>query len=100
MFVTYSELNFIVTSLKRELALRETRYQQTNDTKEVEVEEEKPIVERTPSLSEDIEILGEEEKQRVLEDEYTNVTGKIALKLRSTTDETQVVVIRMGIVRI
>ena len=56
--------------------------------KEVIQPEQKPI----SSL---IEILTDEERQSVLDDEYTGKEGTIALKLRSTSDETNVVIIRM-----
>ena len=96
--MSLSELNLVLSSLKRDLDLREARYQASEVEEIPKVEVEQPKVEVSATLSKDIEILEDEEKQRVLDDEYTSVDGKIALKLRSTADETQVVVIRMGMV--
>ena len=102
-----SLLDKTIQTIKKDLAIREAIYQASSKLNEVEeeeeeevvvVEEKKAVLPDMPPPSE-IEILQNEEKQSVLDDEYAGVEGKIALKLRSTSDENNIVVVRMPVVR-
>ena len=93
-----------IQTIQNDLAKREAHYQASSKLNEVEEEEEEVIEEEEKVVIQDlplpaeIEILQDDEKQSVLDDEYSGVEGKIALKLRSTSNENNVVVIRMPIV--
>ena len=104
--VIRSELQTRISSLQKTLAIREDKYNQDRqkeleDLHELDEQEnasihvEKSEESSSSKLASEIEILEGEEKQCVLDDEYDPVDGKIALKLRSTADEENVVVIRM-----
>ena len=102
----HSQLQSRISSFQKALAIREDQYNRDKqkDLEDELEEQEYPLVEESEEVSSselasEIEILEGDEKQSVLDDEYDGVDGKIALKLRSTTDEQNVVVIRMPSVR-
>ena len=108
-----SVLNDTINSIRKDLAQQEARYNQSvtmpiiidddNDkeddsdkevNKEIEtIDHSNPIIDEDTN---DIEILEGEEKESVLEDSYEGMDDKIVLKMRSESDEENVVVIRMA----
>ena len=106
-----SVLTDTINSIRKDLAQQEARYNQSvtmpiiiddddkaDSDKEVNKEIE-TIDHSNPIIDEDtnnIEILEGEEKESVLEDNYEGMEDKIVLKMRSESDEENVVVIRMA----
>ena len=105
-----SVLTDTINSIRKDLAQQEARYNQSvtmpviidddeddsdkEDDKEIEtIDHSNPIIDEDTN---DIEILEGEEKESVLEDNYEGMEDKIVLKMRSESDEENVVVIRMA----
>lgn len=105
-----SVLNDTINSIRKDLAQQEARYNQSvtmpviiddedydsdkEDDKEIEtIDNSNAIMDEDTN---DIEILEGEEKESVLEDSYEGMEDKIVLKMRSESDEENVVVIRMA----
>ena len=105
-----SVLTDTINSIRKDLAQQEARYNQSvtmpiiiddkEDDSDKEVNKEIEIMDHSnPIIDEDtndIEILEGEEKESVLEDSYEGMDDKIVLKMRSESDEENVVVIRMA----
>ena len=106
-----SVLTDTINSIRKDLAQQEARYNQSvtmpiiiddddEDDSDKEVNKEIEIIDHSnPIIDEDtndIEILEGEEKESVLEDSYEGMDDKIVLKMRSESDEENVVVIRMA----
>ena len=106
-----SVLNDTINSIRKDLAQQEARYNQSvtmpiiidddkEDDSDKEVNKEIETIDHSnPIIDEDtndIEILEGEEKESVLEDSYEGMDDKIVLKMRSESDEENVVVIRMA----
>ena len=107
-----SVLNDTINSIRKDLAQQEARYKQSvtmpiiiddddkEDDSDKEVNKEIETIDHSnPIIDEDtndIEILEGEEKESVLEDSYEGMDDKIVLKMRSESDEENVVVIRMA----
>ena len=106
-----SVLTDTINSIRKDLAQQEARYNQSvtmpiiiddekEDDSDKEVNKEIETIDHSnPIIDEDtndIEILEGEEKERVLEDSYEGMDDKIVLKMRSESDEENVVVIRMA----
>lgn len=105
-----SVLTDTINSIRKDLAQQEARYNQSvtmpiiiddkEDDSDKEVNKEIETVDHSnPIIDEDtndIEILEGEEKESVLEDSYEGMDDKIVLKMRSESDEENVVVIRMA----
>ena len=105
-----SVLTDTINSIRKDLAQQEARYNQSvtmpiiidddnEDDSDKEVNKEIETIDHSnPIIDEDtndIEILEGEEKESVLEDSYEGMDDKIVLKMRSESDEENVVVIRM-----
>ena len=106
-----SVLTDTINSIRKDLAQQEARYNQSvtmpiiidddddEDDSDKEVNKEIETIDHSnPIIDEDtndIEILEGEEKQSVSEDSYEGMDDKIVLKMRSESDEENVVVIRM-----
>ena len=105
-----SVLTDTINSIRKDLAQQEARYNQSvtmpviiddedydsdkEDDKEIEtIDNSNAIMDEDTN---DIEILEGEEKESVLEDSYEGMEDKIVLKMRSESDEENVVVIRMA----
>ena len=107
-----SVLTDTINSIRKDLAQQEARYNQSvtmtiiiddddkEDDSDKEVNKEIETIDHSnPIIDEDtndIEILEGEEKESVLEDSYEGMEDKIVLKMRSESDEENVVVIRMA----
>ena len=106
-----SVLTDTINSISKDLAQQEARYNQSvtmpiiiddddEDDSDKEVNKEIETIDHSnPIIDEDtndIEILEGEEKESVLEDSYEGMDDKIVLKMRSESDEENVVVIRMA----
>lgn len=105
-----SVLTDTINSIRKDLAQQEARYNQSvtmpiiidddEDDSDKEVNKEIETIDHSnPIIDEDtndIEILEGEEKESVLEDSYEGMDDKIVLKMRSESDEENVVVIRMA----
>ena len=106
-----SVLTDTINSIRKDLAQQEARYNQSvtmpiiiddddEDNSDKEVNKEIETIDHSnPIIDEDtndIEILEGEEKESVLEDSYEGMDDKIVLKMRSESDEENVVVIRMA----
>ena len=104
-----SVLNDTINSIRKDLAQQEARYNQSvtmpviiddeDDDSDKEDKEIETIDNSNAIMDEDtndIEILEGEEKESVLEDSYEGMDDKIVLKMRSESDEENVVVIRMA----
>lgn len=104
-----SVLNDTINSIRKDLAQQEARYNQSvtmpviidddDDDSDKEDKEIETIDNSNAIMDEDtndIEILEGEEKESVLEDSYEGMEDKIVLKMRSESDEENVVVIRMA----
>lgn len=105
-----SVLTDTINSIRKDLAQQEARYNQSvtmpiiidddDDDSDKEVNKEIETIDHSnPIIDEDtndIEILEGEEKESVLEDSYEGMDDKIVLKMRSESDEENVVVIRMA----
>ena len=106
-----SVLTDTINSIRKDLVQQEARYNQSvtmpiiiddddKDDSDKEVNKEIETIDHSnPIIDEDtndIEILEGEEKESVLEDSYEGMDDKIVLKMRSESDEENVVVIRMA----
>ena len=105
-----SVLNDTINSIRKDLAQQEARYNQSvtmpviidEDDSDSDKEDDKEIetIDNSNAIMDedtnDIEILEGEEKESVLEDSYEGMEDKIVLKMRSESDEENVVVIRMA----
>ena len=105
-----SVLTDTINSIRKDLTQQEARYNQSvtmpiiiddkEDDSDKEVNKEIETIDHSnPIIDEDtndIEILEGEEKESVLEDSYEGMDDKIVLKMRSESDEENVVVIRMA----
>ena len=105
-----SVLNDTINSIRKDLAQQEARYNQSvtmpviidEDEDDSDKEDDKEIetIDNSNAIMDedtnDIEILEGEEKESVLEDSYEGMEDKIVLKMRSESDEENVVVIRMA----
>ena len=104
-----SVLNDTINSIRKDLAQQEARYNQSvtmpviiDDEEDDSDKEDKEIetIDNSNAIMDedtnDIEILEGEEKESVLEDSYEGMEDKIVLKMRSESDEENVVVIRMA----
>ena len=105
-----SVLNDTINSIRKDLAQQEARYNQSvtmpviidDDEDDSDKEDDKEIetIDNSNAIMDedtnDIEILEGEEKESVLEDSYEGMDDKIVLKMRSESDEENVVVIRMA----
>ena len=106
-----SVLTDTINSIRKDLAQQEARYNQSvtmpiiidddkEDDSDKEVNKEIETIDHSnPIIDEDtndIEILEVEDKESVLEDSYEGMDYKIVLKMRSESDEENVVVIRMA----
>ena len=105
-----SVLNDTINSIRKDLAQQEARYNQSvtmpviidEDDSDSDKEDDKEIetIDNSNAIMDedtnDIEILEGEEKESVLEDSYEGMDDKIVLKMRSESDEENVVVIRMA----
>ena len=105
-----SVLTDTINSIRKDLAQQEARYNQSvtmpviiddddDDDSDKEDKEIETIDNSNAIMDEDtndIEILEGEEKESVLEDSYEGMEDKIVLKMRSESDEENVVVIRMA----
>ena len=105
-----SVLTDTINSIRKDLVQQEARYNQSvtmpiiidddEDDSDKEVNKEIETIDHSnPIIDEDtndIEILEGEEKESVLEDSYEGMDDKIVLKMRSESDEENVVVIRMA----
>lgn len=107
-----SVLSDTINSIRKDLAQQEARLNQPvsmpvvenvddiesadeNKENEKETESIDNTIQTVGEESKEIEILEGEEKESVLEDSYEGMEGKIVLKMRSESDEENVVVIRM-----
>ena len=104
-----SVLTDTINSIRKDLAQQEARYNQSvtmpviidDDEDDSDKEDDKEIetIDNSNAIMDedtnDIEILEGEEKESVLEDSYEGMDDKIVLKMRSESDEENVVVIRM-----
>ena len=105
-----SVLNDTINSIRKDLAQQEARYNQSvtmpviiddeDDDSDKEDDKEIETIDNSNAIMDedtnDIEILEGEEKESVLEDSYEGMEDKIVLKMRSESDEENVVVIRMA----
>ena len=105
-----SVLTDTINSIRKDLAQQEARYNQSvtmpviidedDDDSDKEDDKEIETIDNSNAIMDedtnDIEILEGEEKESVLEDSYEGMEDKIVLKMRSESDEENVVVIRMG----
>ena len=106
-----SVLTDTINSIRKDLAQQEARYNQSvtmpiiiddddEDDSDKEVNKEIETIDNSNAIMDedtnDIEILEGEEKESVLEDSYEGMEDKIVLKMRSESDEENVVVIRMA----
>ena len=105
-----SVLNDKINSIRKDLAQQEARYNQSvtmpviiddeDDDSDKEDDKEIETIDNSNAIMDedtnDIEILEGEEKESVLEDSYEGMDDKIVLKMRSESDEENVVVIRMA----
>ena len=105
-----SVLNDTINSIRKDLAQQEARYNQSvtmpviidedDDDSDKEDDKEIETIDNSNAIMDedtnDIEILEGEEKESVLEDSYEGMDDKIVLKMRSESDEENVVVIRMA----
>ena len=105
-----SVLTDTINSIRKDLAQQEARYNQSvtmpviidDDGDDSDKEDDKEIetIDNSNAIMDedtnDIEILEGEEKESVLEDSYEGMEDKIVLKMRSESDEENVVVIRMA----
>ena len=106
-----SVLTDTINSIRKDLAQQEARYNQSvtmpviiddDDEDDSDKEDDKEIetIDNSNAIMDedtnDIEILEGEEKESVLEDSYEGMDDKIVLKMRSESDEENVVVIRMA----
>ena len=104
-----SVLTDTINSIRKDLAQQEARYNQSvtmpvisddeDDDSDKEDDKEIETIDNSNAIMDedtnDIEILEGEEKESVLEDSYEGMDDKIVLKMRSESDEENVVVIRM-----
>ena len=104
-----SVLTDTINSIRKDLAQQEARYNQSvtmpviidEDDSDSDKEDDKEIetIDNSNAIMDedtnDIEILEGEEKESVLVDSYEGMEDKIVLKMRSESDEENVVVIRM-----
>ena len=105
-----SVLTDTINSIRKDLAQQEARYNQSvtmpviiddeDDDSDKEDDKEIETIDNSNAIMDedtnDIEILEGEEKESVLEDSYEGMDDKIVLKMRSESDEENVVVIRMA----
>ena len=104
-----SVLTDTINSIRKDLAQQEARYNQSvtmpviideDDDSDKEDDKEIETIDNSNAIMDedtnDIEILEGEEKESVLEDSYEGMEDKIVLKMRSESDEENVVVIRMA----